>query len=43
MRQQTDDEKTLKNSYKIFHEEIKSAGNIERVLIERTALLNLEI
>lgn len=42
MMQQTD-EKTLKNLYKIFHEEIKSAGNIERVLIERTALLNLEI
>lgn len=37
------DEKTLKKLYKISHEEIKTAGNIERVLIERTALLNLEI
>ncbi|BDZ70568.1 KEOPS complex subunit Cgi121 [Methanobacterium petrolearium] len=37
------DEETLKNLYKISNEEIKSAGNIERVLIEKTALLNLEI
>ncbi|HHT19359.1 MAG: KEOPS complex subunit Cgi121 [Euryarchaeota archaeon] len=33
----------LKKLYNISDEEIKSAGNVERVLIERTALLNLEI
>lgn len=34
---------TLKKLYEVSNEEIKSAGNIERVLIERTALLSLEI
>jgi len=29
--------------YGKFNEEIKSLGNIEKVLIERSALLNLEI
>lgn len=33
----------LKKLYKISNEEIKSAGTIERVLIERTALLSLEL
>lgn len=33
----------LKELYEISNEEIKSAGNIERVLVERTALLSLEI
>jgi KEOPS complex subunit Cgi121 len=33
----------LKELYGISNDEIKSAGNIERVLIERTALLSLEI
>jgi len=33
----------LKKMYKISNEEIKSAGTIERVLIERTALLSLEL
>jgi KEOPS complex subunit Cgi121 len=33
----------LKKLYKISNKEIKSAGTIERVLIERTALLSLEI
>jgi len=34
---------TLQELYEISPQEIKSAGNIERVMIERTALLNLEI
>ncbi len=33
----------LKKLYGISNDEIQSAGNIERALIERTALLNLEI
>jgi len=33
----------LKKLYKISNEEIKSAGTIERVLIERTALLSLKL
>jgi len=37
------DENALKKLYKISNEEIKSVGGVERVLIERTALLNLEI
>ena len=35
--------KEITNKISLLREEIKSAGNIERVLIERTALLNLEI
>lgn len=34
---------TLKKLYNISDKEIKSAGNIEKVLIERTALLSLAI
>ncbi|NYB51179.1 MAG: hypothetical protein HVN35_01255 [Methanobacteriaceae archaeon] len=34
---------TLKNIYKVNDKEIAAAGNIERVMIERTALLSLEI
>ena len=37
------DVNTLKEIYKITDDEINAAGNIERVMIERTALLNLEI
>lgn len=37
------DVNTLQEMYEISPEEIKSAGNIERVMMERTALLNLEI
>ncbi len=33
----------LQELYEISPQEIKSAGNIERVMVERTALLNLEI
>lgn len=34
---------TLQELYDVSPQEIESAGNIERVMIERTALLNLEI
>lgn len=37
------DVNALHELYEIPPEEIKSAGNIERVMMERTALLNLEI
>lgn len=37
------DVNALQELYEISPEEIKSAGNIERVIMERTALLNLEI
>lgn len=37
------DVSTLQEVYEISSQEITSAGNIERVLVERTALLNLEI
>ena len=36
------DEKILKKIYKISDEELKTAGNIENVMIERTSLLILE-
>ncbi|AUB54840.1 MULTISPECIES: KEOPS complex subunit Cgi121 [Methanobacterium] len=37
------DVNSLQELYEISPEEIESAGNIERVMLERTALLNLEI
>lgn len=37
------DVSTLQDVYKISPQEVTSAGNIERVMVERTALLNLEI
>lgn len=37
------DVNALQELYEISPQEIESAGNIERVMIERTALLNLEI
>ncbi|MDI6725203.1 MAG: KEOPS complex subunit Cgi121 [Methanobacterium sp.] len=36
------DENTLKNIYKISDNELKTAGNIENVMVERTSLLILE-